>query len=52
MVTKADGTVEVVHDWHNSTPERRQAEDKRKRKRRQKWLANEQRKQRNARYGT
>jgi hypothetical protein len=51
-VTKADGTVEVVHDRHDSTPERRQAEDKHKRKRRQKWLANEKRKKQIARHGT
>jgi hypothetical protein len=48
-VTHADGTVEVVTDWHNSTPERRKAEDKRKRKRRQKWIANEKRKRREGR---
>jgi hypothetical protein len=45
-VTYADGTVEVVDDWHNSTPERRKAEDKRKRLRKQKWIANQKRKRR------
>jgi hypothetical protein len=34
----------VINDWHNSTPERRKAEDRRKRLRKQKWLANQERK--------
>jgi hypothetical protein len=50
-VTYADGIVEVVHDWHNSTPERRKAEDKRKRLRQQKWLANQARKRRELKGG-
>jgi hypothetical protein len=48
-VIYADGSSEVVEDWHNSTPERRAAEDKRKRLRKQKWLMNKKRKQREGR---
>jgi hypothetical protein len=41
----------VINDWPNSTPERRKAEDKRKRLRKQKWLANQARKRRELKSG-